>query len=900
MLPISSYSKMVAAGEGAGIMKATFLSRFTPSLMEPEALEAIFVQRERLTQRVLERISNSVLTPSKHHTLLIGPRGIGKTHLIALIYHRIRAMEALSDRLLIAWLREEEWGVTSFLDFLLRIFRALMAEDENPESTERVESLYNLPPDVAEHAGAELLKKFIGDQTLLVLVENLDDLFDGLGDEGQKRLRSYLQENPFCTILATAQSLFNGISLRTSPFYGFFRIHHLEELNLDEATQLLTKISNLEDDRELVSFIQTLAGRARIRAVHHIAGGNHRVYVIFSQFLTRKSLDEFVEPFMRTLDDLTPYYQARMSYLSPQQRKIVEFLCDQRHAVPVREIAQRCFMTHQTASGQLKTLRDMGYVLSESIGRASYYELREPLMRLCIEVKKHRGEPIRLFIEFLRLWYSRAELQSRLEVLQSDTAVEREYLLHAIQAIDEEKAEDPRVLSCLKDYTSYIKKGEFNHALEITEELLAIRGNPQDWFERGYCFIELGNLDEAVAFVNKAIELNPNYPLALLYRSLLLLRLGRLSEALKCLESAAPLLKELTNKLNLPAQNLTPVKFERLEDFLKSLKQTIISEPNVAIDRFGQVLNELKYLLHFVGEAITDLDKSLKQLELGRYEEALSFCDKVIEVNPNFAMAWRERGFVLSTIGRYDEALLSFDKAVELNPDDAIAWNHRGIALVTCGDYDEALVSFDEAITLDSNYASAWGNRAVALGNLGHYDEALEACDKAIELGKQSSSVFFNRAEALLALNHWDEGIAALDNALCQFAHAGEPNTDDTELIVRNLFTSTNDITTWQERIKKLMEIYDKHQIASALGQGLVRSIPALNSPMVGDAAARMWRDVWQDIAGEHEEFQVPLRLLDVSVRYRKTRDKRVLLELPVEERTLLEPLLEVEEPPKT
>jgi DNA-binding transcriptional ArsR family regulator len=343
---------------------------------------------------------------------------IGKTHLVSLVYYRIREMDDLGDRLLIAWLREQEWGITSFLDLLLRIFRALQEESEGRGvkscvPKERVESLYELSSDAAERAGAELLKEVIGDHTLLLLMENLDEIFAGLGDEGQRRLRAFLQENVCCTILATSQSLFNGVKLQTSPFYGFFRIHHLEDLTSEDATQLLANIARLEGKADLESFIRTTTGGDRIRAVHHLAGGSHRVYVIFSEFLTRESLDELVEAFMQTLDDLTPYYQARMSYLSPQQRKIIEFLCDRRHPVPVKEIAQRCFMTHQTASGQLKDLREKGYVTSEAIGRESFYELREPLMRFCLEVKKQRGEPIHLFVEFLRLWYTRTQLQER-------------------------------------------------------------------------------------------------------------------------------------------------------------------------------------------------------------------------------------------------------------------------------------------------------------------------------------------------------------------------------------------------------------------------------------------------------------------------------------------------------
>ena len=67
-------------------------------------------------------------------------------------------MGDLRDHLRIAWLREVEWGVTSFLDFLLRIFRALQAEYPDAVLAARVEALYSLPADEAEQAGAALLK----------------------------------------------------------------------------------------------------------------------------------------------------------------------------------------------------------------------------------------------------------------------------------------------------------------------------------------------------------------------------------------------------------------------------------------------------------------------------------------------------------------------------------------------------------------------------------------------------------------------------------------------------------------------------------------------------------------------------------------------------------------------
>jgi len=990
-------------------MKDSFLSRYTPSLMKSEDLEALFVQREALARRIIELIRDSALTASKHHTLLVGPRGIGKTHLVALIYHRVKSMADLRDQLLIAWLREDEWGVTSFLDLLLRIFRALRSEYGDAVPVELIESIYKLSADVAERRVAGLLTDFVGNRSLLIIAENLEDLFDGLAEEGQKQLRAYLQENPFCTILATAQSLFNGVSLQTSPFYGFFRINHLDELTFDDATRLLANIANFEGDRQLASFIQTPMGRARVRAVHHLAAGNHRVYVIFSQFLNRESLDELVEPLIRTLDDLTPYYQARMAWLSRQQRKVIEFLCDRRHAVPVKDIAQRCFMTHQVTSAQLKDLREKGYVDSTSVGRESYYELREPLMRLCIEVKKHRGEPIRLLVDFLRLWYSRQELERRLEQLQVSLPIEREYLLHALRTTDGEK-EDHLTAACLRDYDAYVKAGDFGHALEVTEELAAIRSNAIDWVRHGLCLGNLKRSDEALAAFYKAIELNPKewrawnsvgialgdlgrHDEALAAfdkaiecnskewrawngRGVGLSRLGRHDEALAAFDKAI----ELNPKESLVWTNrgVSLGKLGRIQEALVSFGKITELNPRQAESWLhrGMALDDLgrhdEALAAFdkaielnpkdssawgsrgVGlgrlgrhdEALAAFDKAIEcdpeewrgwtsrgmaLGSLGRHDEALAAFDKAIELNPKDSSTWTSRGMALGSLGRHDEALAAFDKMIEVNPKDGHAWFHRGMVLDDLGRHDEALAAFDKAIELNPKDSSAWGNRGVALGRLGRHDEALAAFDKAIEcdpeewrgwtsrgmtlgslgrhdealaafdkaigLGERALSVFFGRAEAHLALNHWKEASLALDDALSHRAHDDEHVAFHTSVIVRTLLAHAQEATTWRTLLKMILDLYDRHRVSSALGQGLVRNIPFLTSQQVSNSKARGWLEVWQELAGERKEFETPLRLLDAAVRYRETQDRRVLLELPLEERKLLEPLLGAEEP---
>ena len=762
--------------------------------MRPEALEAIFVQREALAQRLTDLIRESACSASKHHTLLIGPRGIGKTHLIALIYYRIQKMADLKDRLLIAWLREEEWGVSSFLDLLFRMLQALHAEYSDTDLAEQVESLYE-HPDEAEAKAARLLLDYIGDRPLLIVTENLDEIFAGLDEDGQQRLRAFIQENSVLTLLATSQGLFNGISLQTSPFYGFFHIHHLDGLELEEAVDLLTRIAALSHDRDLAALIPTPLGRSRIRAVHHLAGGSHRVYVIFSGFLTSQTLDELVEPLLQTLDELTPYYQARMAWLSPQQRKIVAYLCEIRHAIPVKAIAQRCFMSHQTASGQLKILRELGYVRPESVGRESYYELREPLMRLSIEVKKNRGEPIRLLVDFLRFWHSREELQQRLKSLHPEATLDRQYIQKAIQ-LTEAETEDPLIAPCLKDYNTYYESQNFDAALQTAEELIVVRGNAGDWFRQGYVLGELGRIEEELKAYDKAIQLEPDH-------------------------------------------------------------------------------------------ASAWYNKGVALGKMGRHEEALKACDKATQLDPDHVSAWNNKGVALDRMGRYEEALKACDKATQLDPDHVSAWNNKGVALYNMGRYEEALKAYDKAIQLEPDYVYAWNNKGIALARMGRYEEAEKAFHRSMEINPENPYPFFKSTQLLFKLNRRDEGILALDDALSRFSTSEKQVANCTENIVRDLFNGPSD----PDLTRTLIEHYQIHSALDALGQGLVWTIAALNAESLDKA--QTWRDTWQELGGKHKALQLPLRLLDAAVRHRETKDPRILLQLPIEERKVLEEILE-------
>ncbi|MEG4628298.1 tetratricopeptide repeat protein [Microcoleus sp. AR_TQ3_B6] len=817
-------------------MKNTFISRFTPSLMSPETLEAILVQRHALAERLVELIRVSALTDNKHFQLLIGPRGIGKTHLVSLVYHRVAKMEDLRDKLLIAWLQEEEWGIASFLDLLRGIFRALAKEYEpeyKAQLHDDVEKLYDLSPEQAEFKAAELLRDFVGKRVLLLIVENLEDVFSGLGDFGQKQLMAYIKNYSFLTILATSQSLFDGVKLSNNPFYGFFDLHELDEFKLDDAVALLNHIAKLEGNNDLASFIQSPTGRDRIKVVRYLSGGSPRVYIVFSAFLmTPESLDKLVEPFMEMLDSLTPYYQDRMKYLSNQQRKIVDFLCDRGGAAPVKQIAKRCFIEQRTVSSQLKDLRDKGYVKTEEIGRESWYELREPLMRFCLEVKKQRNQPIRLIVDFIRVWYTRQELQQRLGLrmadvdlaekechfmyrqglkpIPPDAVMEREYYTRALEAI-ERNEEDPRLKAYFDEFENCIEQKDYVSALAYAEKLVTSRGEAKDWLLNGFCLISLERDDEALECLGKAIAIDSNYDDARVWHIVgdVYYERKRYEEALEFYDRA---LKLDSNDRGAWA------KRGYLLNNLKHYEEALIScDMLMGLDANFQLVWVLRGIvlknLERYEEALESFDRAIELGEndpwtwttrgdilknLERYEEALESFDRAIELDDNDPWHWTARGDILKNLERYEEALESFDRAIELGENDPWAWARRGDILKNLERYEEALESFDRAIKLGENDPWAWVQRGDVLDNLQRYEEALESCDLAIELDANYQWAWAKRGDVLDNLQRYEEALESFDRAIA---------LDDN---YQWAWTNRGNVLTYLKRYNEALESVDR------------------------------------------------------------------------------------------
>ncbi|MHC5832808.1 MAG: tetratricopeptide repeat protein, partial [Nostoc sp.] len=78
-----------------------------------------------------------------------------------------------------------------------------------------------------------------------------------------------------------------------------------------------------------------------------------------------------------------------------------------------------------------------------------------------------------------------------------------------------------------------------------------------------------------------------------------------------------------------------------------------------------------------------------------------------------------------------------FTQAININPNDAVADKNRGLAHYKLGDQLAVIEDYTQAININPNDANTYYNRGLARSALGHKLAAIEDFRKAADLYKQ-------------------------------------------------------------------------------------------------------------------------------------------------------------------
>jgi tetratricopeptide (TPR) repeat protein len=241
--------------------------------------------------------------------------------------------------------------------------------------------------------------------------------------------------------------------------------------------------------------------------------------------------------------------------------------------------------------------------------------------------------------------------------------------------------------------------------------------------QRGYELMQEGRYDSAIAELDRAIALAPDWARPHANRAVSLVHRNRYDDAESALETAARL--DDRDFVVHQARGFLELSRGRAEDAIAPLSRSLELEPRNAFT-LGVRAQAYSYL--------------------GRYQDSLRDLDAAIAIRPDRAASHTIRAHLLAHLGRRDEAVLALERAAQLNPDNPDQAADRAVLLASLGrDAEAATVRAAAIRTLERMSAASPATNALTrkhmllLARNGQTGEALAIADAGLR--RQSDNV---------------------------------------------------------------------------------------------------------------------------------------------------------------
>lgn len=230
-----------------------------------------------------------------------------------------------------------------------------------------------------------------------------------------------------------------------------------------------------------------------------------------------------------------------------------------------------------------------------------------------------------------------------------------------------------------------------------------------DLIEKGRQKLEDGKPDEAMRYLNKALELEPkNYDL----------------------------------------------------HFLKGLAFYGLEEDKNALNSFDQTLNLNEnhfWAYYYKSSILNDSEK---------YDLALEFIDKALVLEPENVDALILKGLELSNSDRKSIALGYFEDALKIDPNYFDALKFKGITLYNFDKFEEAVDSLKMALAIEPDEEYLLMFLADSLSSLEEYGDAIEIYDKVLDINPDNSLVLYLKAQSLWYIDETEEAMNSVNESL--------------------------------------------------------------------------------------------------------------------------------------
>lgn len=234
------------------------------------------------------------------------------------------------------------------------------------------------------------------------------------------------------------------------------------------------------------------------------------------------------------------------------------------------------------------------------------------------------------------------------------------------------------------------------------------------YFMQGTEMVRKFYYEDAIGFLEKAVELDPTFAMAYGYLAFSYNWLGNIGASNKAIKKAKALSQKTTEK-------------ERF--FIEANHARLIERnPEKVLNIVQQAAKKYpkeKLFHHWLG-VLYRID--------GKYDKAVEQYNKALELDPNYGEAHNELGYAYLFMRNFEKSLEHFKKYASLNPDDANPRDSMAEAYFLMGRLDEAIAKYKEALEIKPD----WLGTSMKIGYIyalkEDYPEAMKWVDKDIAI----------------------------------------------------------------------------------------------------------------------------------------------------------------------
>ena len=147
-------------------------------------------------------------------------------------------------------------------------------------------------------------------------------------------------------------------------------------------------------------------------------------------------------------------------------------------------------------------------------------------------------------------------------------------------------------------------------------------------------------------------------------------------------------------------------------------------------------------------------------------DKALENYNKVLELNPKYALTYNNRGNIYFDRGQNDLALADYDKAISLDTTNEKTYTNRALIYLRKKEYDKALRDFAKAEAIDPNFPRIYFNRGIYYDLVNENEKAIADFNRYLQFEPKDDGIYNSRGISLQKMGRYDESIADFTRAI--------------------------------------------------------------------------------------------------------------------------------------